>query len=231
MPNLTTFSSAAARAFGLLSNSRKPVTVTFTSNSTWVAPAWVTNVPSMTGHGAAGLPPSYSGDVPRGSVAASVQGIAATGGNTAGNWDWGSSQGDSASIAASINASSSGSAFWGSILQYTLTPAYTAAIQGSVSWSNRIPGSAAPNGVSAGWKTSGAVAAGDYGESYVSWLEYGTTNAATTGAAATALGKTFAGGTGGAATPAAYTNQTVTPNTSYPIVVPAGGSVSITYLA
>lgn len=54
--------------------------------------------------------------------------------------------------------------------------------------------------------------------------------AATTGAASTAFGKTFPGGTGGPAVPASYSNVPVTPGQSYSIVVPPGGSVTITYL-
>lgn len=52
---------------------------------------------------------------------------------------------------------------------------------------------------------------------------------ATTGASTTAFGKTFAGGTGGAATPVTYNNVALTPGQSYGLVVPTGGSVSITY--
>lgn len=52
---------------------------------------------------------------------------------------------------------------------------------------------------------------------------------ATTGASATGFGKTFPGGTGGAATPVPYNNVAVTPGASYPLVVPSGGSITITY--
>lgn len=58
------------------------------------------------------------------------------------------------------------------------------------------------------------------------------------GAATTALGQTFPGGTytgtypngvGNAAVTTTYTNVAVTPNTSYSIVVPAGGTVTLQY--
>ena len=52
----------------------------------------------------------------------------------------------------------------------------------------------------------------------------------TVGASTTAFGYTFLGGTGGAATPVTYNNVAVTPGGSYSIVVPSGGSVSITYI-
>ena len=52
-----------------------------------------------------------------------------------------------------------------------------------------------------------------------------------TGASSTALGYTFAGGAGGAATPVTYNNVAVTSGSSYSIVVPSGGSVTIQYYA
>lgn len=52
---------------------------------------------------------------------------------------------------------------------------------------------------------------------------------ATTGASTTGFGKTFPGGLGGAANTTTFNSVTVTENTSYPIVVPTGGSLTITY--
>jgi hypothetical protein len=51
----------------------------------------------------------------------------------------------------------------------------------------------------------------------------------TNGAAATAFGKSFPGGAGGPATVTTFSNIAITPGASYDIVVPAGGSVAITY--
>lgn len=53
--------------------------------------------------------------------------------------------------------------------------------------------------------------------------------AATTGASATAFGKTFPGGTGGAASTTTFSNIPITPGATYSIVVPSGGSITITY--
>lgn len=50
-----------------------------------------------------------------------------------------------------------------------------------------------------------------------------------TGASTTAFGKTFPGGTGGPATTTTFSNIAVTPGASYSIVVPSGGSITITY--
>lgn len=51
----------------------------------------------------------------------------------------------------------------------------------------------------------------------------------TTGASASAFGKTFPGGTGGAATTTTYPNVAVNPGTSYSVIVPSGGLITITY--
>lgn len=52
---------------------------------------------------------------------------------------------------------------------------------------------------------------------------------ATTGASTTAFGQTFVGGTGGAATPSTVTNVAITAGGTYDLVIPAGGSLSLTY--
>lgn len=51
----------------------------------------------------------------------------------------------------------------------------------------------------------------------------------TTGNPTTAFGKTFPGGVGGAASPTTFSNIAITPGASYNIVVPSGGSLTITY--
>jgi hypothetical protein len=52
---------------------------------------------------------------------------------------------------------------------------------------------------------------------------------ATTGASATGFGKVFPGGAGGPASDVAFTNVPVTAMASYSVVVPTGGSITITY--
>lgn len=51
----------------------------------------------------------------------------------------------------------------------------------------------------------------------------------TTGANTTGFGEFFPGGTGGAASTVSFTAVPVTPNTGYPIVVPSGGRLTITW--
>lgn len=69
--------------------------------------------------------------------------------------------------------------------------------------------------------------------SYVQCYSYFSTTQAgtppTTGASTTAFGKTFPGGTGGPASTTTFSNVIVTPGASYNIVVPSGGSLTITY--
>lgn len=51
----------------------------------------------------------------------------------------------------------------------------------------------------------------------------------TTGASTTGFGKTFPGGTGGAASTTIFSNVTVTPGANYSLVIPSGGSLTVTY--
>jgi hypothetical protein len=73
----------------------------------------------------------------------------------------------------------------------------------------------------------------DYGtfskQEIVHYILSQETSSATTGASATAFGKTFPGGVGGPASTTTFNNIAVTPLQSYPIVVPTGGSITITY--
>lgn len=69
----------------------------------------------------------------------------------------------------------------------------------------------------------------DYRFSYVQ-IDNGDYQPATTGASSTAFGQVFAGGPSGQpAVPASYVNLVVVAGTVYPIVVPAGGYITIEY--
>lgn len=54
-------------------------------------------------------------------------------------------------------------------------------------------------------------------------------SSATTGASASGFGKVFPGGVGGPASTFTYNNVAVTALASYPVVVPSGASITITY--
>jgi hypothetical protein len=57
-----------------------------------------------------------------------------------------------------------------------------------------------------------------------------TTGASTRMTGPSGFSRTFPGGTGGPASVTTFSNVTVNPNGSYSVVVPAGGSLTITYL-
>jgi hypothetical protein len=72
----------------------------------------------------------------------------------------------------------------------------------------------------------------DYSGYYVCYrpyTDYVGGSGPTTGAAATAFGQDFPGGTGGPAQTTSINNIAITPGATYTIVVPAGGSLTITY--
>jgi hypothetical protein len=64
---------------------------------------------------------------------------------------------------------------------------------------------------------------------YRPYTDYVGGSDATTGASMTAFGQTFPGGSGGPATATTLSNVIVTPGATYSIVVPDGGSLTITY--
>lgn len=70
---------------------------------------------------------------------------------------------------------------------------------------------------------------GSRNETCYSFVIFDTSQPATTGANTTGFDKTFAGGAGVPAVPATYSNVPVTPNASYSLVVPTGGSLTLTY--
>lgn len=72
----------------------------------------------------------------------------------------------------------------------------------------------------------------DYSGYYVCYRPYTELvggSAATTGASTTAFGQSFPGGAGGPATDTTINTIAITPGATYNIVVPAGGSLTITY--
>lgn len=211
------------------------VTQSFTTSQTWTAPATTTSV-NLTGRGqdgTAAVAPYYGPSTSRTSGVAGIHGFNRSGNpyattNTPGAWDWGLSQADAPSARNTINAGGSGSFYQSTISQFD-TSFHTD--YSSVAFTDAIPGSASTS-VTAGWKTSGAVVDGDSGFSSVSWLEYGTYYAgssATNGSDTVGFGHTFAGGMGGAATSANFASVAVTPGNSYPMTIPAGGSITIVY--
>lgn len=204
---------------------KAPTTLTFTTSQTWVAPISVSQLVRVVGSGQPGTAPTatvltqnvcnitYSSD----------SGDPDT--TTAGSVYWDSFQGFAPSIASTINA---GDTFTGlstaSATVYGAGPRYSLS-SGTFSASNVLPGTASVI-TGGGWATSGLISA-----SGTSSVRYSTGTGGATGATATAFGYSFPGGTSTIPTPvtSTYTNVPVTPLASYSIVVPAGGSVQITF--
>ena len=201
--------------------SRKLEIQTLTSGP-WVAPAGVTNLDSVTGEGADGTTGGVSTDTyPAMSVGYSSTGSGAT---NDGN-EWSNFQHVAGNAANVINNSNgSGSFQSGSYTKYANGTGDLSV--SNVAFSNAIPGTASSYN-SGSWETSGPIGPGDGGQSLVTW-NYNTAGSA--GSDTTGFGRTFPGGAAGVnAVPATYNNVAVSPGTSYPLSIPAGGSITITY--
>lgn len=203
-------------AFG--SRPKVQQTVTFSANTTWVAPADVNLLTSVVGHGANGSPAGVQ------AVSVSVVNVSyvtgLSGGSPAAN-DWSNLQPAVASALSAVNAGGSGSFTALTLFKYSDgTEDLTGVAQ---DFSGARVGSASAN-YDSGWHTEGAIT-----NSGGALIAYNRDVAATTGASATGFGFTFAGGVGGAAATNSHPNVAVTPLASYNVVVPAGATVQITY--
>lgn len=228
------------------SKSGEEVTVTFTANGTWVAPASTSIVSTVYGQGGSGspaIPASYGS----GSVQVANMDYLhnpGTTGSTAGNPTWFGFNTSltnarntintqaGTSTAAPIYVGYSGTTFYATGPgTYTNNEFYnggqvtpnTSVLAGSAT--QRIVGTSASSGSpvvgGANYSTQGFV---DY-----QYLVPGTGVGATSGSASTAFGFNFPGGVGGAGTPSTQGPTTVTPGASYPIVVGSGGFITITF--
>lgn len=223
----------------------KLTTVTFTANGTWTAPGNVSLVTTISGKGSDGVSDSTtSGNV------TFIQAFFSSDSTTpiTGTWqdaidfitpyvttmNTGSGV-SSIAIPATFGASGSGlrvnSSNFGT---YGLTASYTETV-------NYVKGSASLNLFR--WPPSGVSASSvpNYADVSSNWPEFITVDFTryvygNAGDPSTGLGQTFPGGayvapTGYPATTTTFNNVSVTPSTSYSIVVPSGGTVSISYYA
>lgn len=207
----------------LVSGGAQLVTKTFTSNQSFTVPFGVSSI-DMSGKGADGTA-SYSS-----TRTAYAQGDVVTGhlngtGNISGAYSWSDFQ-DLSSRVAQVNGGGSGNFSYAIYDGYLNTNTYTLG-SAQTTYSGAIPGTASMV-TSPGWHVSGAVLGSDYGFSQVQYTQAYTVPA-TTGADSTGFGKTFPGGVGGAASTVSFTNVAVTSGSSYNVVVPSGGSITISY--
>ena len=247
MPTLISRGTAAARAFGLTgSSSGQLYTQTYTSNGTFTPMTGVTNVVTLVGQGG-----SSSSDAP--ALFPDDYAITETSqsSGTPGGTPLPLAYADIASYLVNniINVCNAGgiqtiyhTATGSSNDRYVVYPDNTYVFIAATSYpftAYMYPGTWSLTGAGLPVPPSGSIT------SYAStpsgyYHATGTYQAAgAPGANSTALGQTFAGAsqvgtyptaTGQAATPVTYNNLAVTPGTGYPIVVGAGGSVSISYI-
>jgi hypothetical protein len=199
---------------------RRLVTETLTSSQTWVAPLSTSRIETLIGKGQDGT----SSSIEPGTALAVVVRYNTSGTGTApASNTWSNLQGAANGIRDQFNAGGNFSAYWAAYDKYADGTESLVAV-GPTAYSAVIAGSATLS-YTGDWRSSGAVTSS--GNAYVLY-QYSVTGAP--GSNSTGFGFTFFGGsTGTAATPITQTNVTVTPGASYPLVIPSGGSIQITY--
>lgn len=203
----------------LFGRKRELVTLTYNANATVVIPVGVTMLNTVTGKGVNGTSSATVGDS-YGVINVSYRTDTSTG---SGNVNWNGLQSQAPAVAADLNAD--GSASWTYYIM-NVWPDGTNSFQFEIpiTVTDAIPGSASVT-YSGGWQTSGAITSS--GSARVTWLR-NVPGAA--GADASGLGFTFSGGAPGAVAPSVtHNNVAVTPGGSYPLVVPSGATIQITY--
>lgn len=237
MPTIATRAAASARGYGFAGIKLNVVSQTFTSSTTWVAPATVTNLLAVIGKGQDGVG-DYQGTITTaevtvvnsasGSGTSSLPIPAAAGFNTS-------------KICANVyNAGAYQQAV------HSMNRQFTFYANNTFSWSDSFPygGSGLfPYYLVAGtWSYSGSPLSGNltYPGSFGYAASGGVIYPGSAGATTSGFGFGFPGGglsgtypnaTGDAATPASYTNVAVTPGASYSLSIPAGGYITIQYLS
>ena len=209
---------------------RRVVTQTFTSNTTWVAPPNVANLLILTGEGQDGTAGFWSTLNNIGVVVEAFTSciLPSYGPSLDYSVPYGQAQGIQTTASGFTTDSAGQSVTFTRFYSYTWCPAASEWRSTDLSYSGTVRRIGTVSLVG-NMPTSGAVPTppGSPQTALCNNLEFYTDP--TTGASSTAFGYTFAGGSGGPATSVTYNNVAVTPNASYNIVVPSGGSVSIQY--
>jgi hypothetical protein len=193
----------------ILTANRKLVSRTFTSSTTFTVPYGVTQLVSLTGVGGA-------------TTSASVVSVAITYSPT-GTGTPGSSA-TWANFQSVKNSNQTAMAAGGSCtIQQSYSTVYSDGTNDGATiypttFTDVVAGTAYTT-TSGGWASSGPITSS--GEADITYQQYG---GSTSG-----FGKTFAGSTGSGAATATYNNVAVTENTPYNLVIPTGGSITITY--
>ena len=212
-------------------------TVTFTSNTTWVAPTGVSVLRTMSGYGGAATADTFTSSLFVATnyafqfdfasqpnppfaqwadlYAEVTTNITTITGNTGVNYVSFSQAGVFVNSNDNWGDVGFNSSYWISSNTYTLTAVGSPSTSGNLTY-------ASIGGAQAGWQL------------FTPGYALGNVGAATTGVSKTFPGGTLTGTepyrTTVAAVTTNFTNVPVTPGVSYPIVVPSGGSLTITYI-
>lgn len=198
-------------------------TITFTTPQTWIAPMNVSSLASLSGRGAAGSPET-TGLTSAVCVVVNYDTTQYPPGETIGNYGWGTAY--SSDAASAVNFLNNTGTFYAvTVNQYGHSDFGDTHIRNS---SLQNAGAYVHNSAYLTY-TGGFATSGDIRASGTAVLNWQYPIAATGGAGANAFGKNFPGGFGGPATVQNYGPQSITPGGSYPIAVPAGSQVTITY--
>ncbi|NHZ34480.1 hypothetical protein [Massilia rubra] len=209
-----------------MSSSRQLVNLMFYSNTTWTCPATTTRV-SLSGQGSGGAPQSYANGALNCTTVTYINDGQFPEGLQLGNYGWAGIRGvTEMGVAARLNNNGGAAGFFRTeFIQYS-HPSFGEKYQRTdtlVPLANFIMGSA---GIlyEGSFPTSGPIqnsASASVGFTYVV--------AATNGWPTSAFGYTFPGGVGGPASASAYPDIVVVPGSPYPLTIPPGGWVSLSY--
>lgn len=194
-------------------------TQTFTSSTTWIAPAGVTSLATLRGVGSAGTASSYERET---ITVSSVSRLSTQSGGLAYTRD-------DVFTPAGVETEK----FRGSgdrTVNYeraTYTVGTDDLVKVSVAQRTvRVRGDRISSSFTGG-SSSSRITYNDYITNVR--VEMNVRQSGTSGSATVGFGETFAGGVDGPATPRTVTNVAVTPGASYPLTIPSGGSITITY--
>lgn len=204
------------------------ITETFTANATWVAPATTNKIFKIEGSGRAGTAPGYNLTHTVNIFSLTYREEDGAGTGSGGYITWDSLQSYVATAMSNINDSGYTVCNRVTITFYngpTTTKHFATPSSTPINPGRQAVSSADVSYIGTAWSTGTISGNGSANITY-RYLDSGSN-----GAAATGFGRSFPGGTSASPTPpiTTFTNVTVTPGTSYPIVVPTGGYVKITY--
>lgn len=209
-------------------------TVTFTSNTTWVAPTGVSVLRTMSGYGGAATADTFTTNLGFSQIGAFAVGLSAL--TNAPYAQWADLYTDYQSELAKVTGNTGVNLLTSDNPNYSIGTDDT--WDSSTTPQNKwVSGSSYSITTFGSPQTSGNIlysAGTDYWLIVVNGYDLGSNGAATTGVSKTFPGGTLTGTepyrTTVAAVTTNFTNVPVTPGVSYPIVVPTGGSLTITFI-